>query len=111
MEARVQAKYRLARITNKYHILDIMFYSYYRKRGFTHLHQASRSFRQLLRENYQAALQHSDQVISYAIENNKKVPCGISQIVIPETSFQALVFVHLSGDKLYAGTPDCLYVY
>ena len=41
----IKAKYRLGRITNKYLILDIIFCSFFRQRGFAFLHQASKSFR------------------------------------------------------------------
>lgn len=52
----VKAKYRLGRITNKYLILDIIFYSLFKQRGFAYLNQISKSLRKLLRENFKAAL-------------------------------------------------------
>ena len=50
-------------------------------------------------------------MISYAIENNQKVPCTISQIVIPHEAFNTVFFFLVSGDRLYSGTPYFLYVY
>jgi hypothetical protein len=54
MESVSIAKYRLGKITSKYLILDVIFCVFYRSKGFTFLHQASRSLRKLLKENYQA---------------------------------------------------------
>ena len=41
----VKAKYRLGRITSKYLILDIIFCSFFRQRGFAYMYQASKSLR------------------------------------------------------------------
>jgi hypothetical protein len=64
MESVSIAKYRLGKITNKYLILDVIFYAFYRSKGFTYIHQASRSLRRLLRENYQAGKYMSIDVFS-----------------------------------------------
>jgi hypothetical protein len=72
----VKAKYRLGRITNKYLILDIVFCSFFRQRGFAYLHQASKSLRQLLRENFQAALGLSED----ALDHIEKLPFTISKV-------------------------------
>jgi hypothetical protein len=44
-EPKAEAKYRLGRITSKYLILDIIFSSFFRQRGFSYLHQSSKSLR------------------------------------------------------------------
>ena len=42
---RLKAKYRLGMVTNKYLILEIIFCSSFRQRGFACLHKASKSLR------------------------------------------------------------------
>jgi hypothetical protein len=61
-------KYRLGRITNKYHMLDIIFLSFFRQKSFAYFHRASRSFRQLLKENFKAALFMSEDAFSHMSE-------------------------------------------
>jgi hypothetical protein len=41
----IKAKFRLGRVTSKYLILDILFCSFFRQRGFDYLHQSSKSLR------------------------------------------------------------------
>ena len=78
----VLAKYRLGRITCKYLIIDIIFWSSFRQRGFAFLHQASKSLRKLLRENLLAAITFSKHAIDYI----KELPCTISTVLLPGTA-------------------------
>ena len=41
----LQPKYILGRITSKYLILEILFCSFFRQKGFAYLHQTSKSLR------------------------------------------------------------------
>lgn len=91
-----QPKYRLGKIPNKYLILDIIFFSYYKQKGFKYLLKVSKSFRQLLRENYEAALKISEDALSHLTE----LPCTISQIDLPVSD--EINIVDLSEDRLYA---------
>ena len=58
-------KYSLGKITNKYLILEVIFCSFYKQKGFAYLLQASRSLRKLLRENLNAALFMSEDALSH----------------------------------------------
>jgi hypothetical protein len=58
-------KYSLGKITNKYLILEVIFCSFYKQKGFAYLLKASRSFRKLLRENLNAALFMSEDALSH----------------------------------------------
>ena len=102
----VKAKYRLGRVTNKYLILDIIFFSFFRQRGFNYLHQSSKSLRQLLKENLKAALSQSEDALNHL----KDLPYTVSQINLPE-SYQQVWFVYLSEDRLYTAADETLYVY
>jgi hypothetical protein len=106
MEYNFKPKYRLGRVTNKYHILEILFFSFYRQRGFKHLFKASRSLRQLLIENFTAALAMSDDAFSHI----KDFPSTISQVDLPESDIP-ISFVLLSGDFLYTECNKTLHVY
>ena len=103
----IKAKYRLWRITNKYLILEIIFCSYFRQRGFAYLLQTSKSFRQLLRENFKAALSMSEN----ALEHLKALPCTISKLFMPGTAGEIVCVVLLNGDRLYTEADKILYVY
>ena len=92
----VLAKYRIGKITNKYQILDIIFRSFYRQRGFAYLNQASKSLRQLLRDNNKAALYLSEN----ALEHIKELPCTNYTVKLPGTG-NLVNFVCISGDRLY----------
>jgi hypothetical protein len=59
----MQSKYRLGRIISKYHILDIIFTSFYKEKGIGFLGYTSRSFRQLLIENLKDALSYSEDAL------------------------------------------------
>ena len=46
-----KAKFRLGKVTNKYLILEILSYSFWKQRTFIYLLYTSRSLRELLTEN------------------------------------------------------------
>ena len=54
--ASIHPRYLLGKVKSKYLILEVIFTSFYRKKGFTYLNQASKRLRQLLKENLKAAL-------------------------------------------------------
>ena len=58
----VLPKYRLG---SKYLILEILFRSFYKKKGFTYLYQACKNFRHLLIENIKAALFMSEDALNH----------------------------------------------
>ena len=43
--------YHLGKITNKYHILEIIFFAFYRQKGFKYLQKVDKKFKQLLSDN------------------------------------------------------------
>ena len=49
-------KYRLGKITNKYHILEIIFFAFYRQKGLKYLQKVDKKFKQLLSDNLKAAI-------------------------------------------------------
>ena len=61
----IQPKYFLGKIKSKYLILEVVFTSFYRKKGFTYLNQASKRLRQLLKENLKAALLMSKDALNH----------------------------------------------
>jgi hypothetical protein len=69
-------KYLLGKIPNKYLILDMIFYSYYKQKSFNFIFQACRSFRQLLKENYEASGLMSEDALSHI----KDLPSTITQL-------------------------------
>jgi hypothetical protein len=114
MEA-VQPRYRLGKITNKFLILDIIFSSFFRKNGLTYLFQGCKIFRTLLKENYKAAkfmskeaLKDFEDRVSRSLLHRKDLPCSTSQV---DLSGNDVMFVYLSGDKLYTEADKTLYVY
>ena len=86
-------KYLLGRITNKYIIMDIMFYSFFKRRGINQLFQTSSSFRQLLKENYKAANFYAEDPLDHI----DRMPFTISQRDLPGPVW----FVRLSGERVY----------
>ena len=93
-------------VTNKYLILDIIFFSSFRQGGFAYLHQASKSLRKLLRENFKAALYLSED----ALEHIEELPRTTSKVELPR-SRDAVFLVLLSGDRLYTSEFGTLNVY
>jgi hypothetical protein len=55
----------LGRIKSKYIIMDITFHAFYKQKGINFLLQSSRSFRQLLIENYKAACFYAEDAIDH----------------------------------------------
>ena len=107
MEA-IQPKYRLAKITNKFLILEIIFSSFFRKNGLTYLFQGCKIFRTLLKENFKAAkfmskeaLKDFEDRVSRSLLLRNDLPCTSSQIDLPVNGL--IFFVYLSEDKLYTG--------
>jgi hypothetical protein len=80
MKSKLASKYRLGQITNKYHILDILSWSFFRQKGLPYLFQISTSYRQLLKENYEASLLISEDALSH-IED---LPSTIAQVDLPD---------------------------
>ena len=78
MEA-IHPKYRFGRITSKFLILDIVFYSFYRKKGLNYIFQGCKKFRTLLRENYKSAKFMSEDGLDYI----KELPFTTSQLDLP----------------------------
>ena len=103
----VLAEYRLGKIVNKYLILDIIFFSCLRQRGFVFLHQASKNLRQLLRDNFKAALYLSED----ALEHIEQLPRTISVFELPGISYEEAHFLLLSGDRLYTTAQETLHVF
>ena len=101
-------KYSLGKITNKYLILEVIFSSFYKQKGFAYLLKASRSLRQLLIENLNAALFMSEDALSHITD----LPRTISMIDLPESD-GSVHFVLLSGggDRLYTVADKSLLVY
>jgi hypothetical protein len=93
----------LGRIRNKYIILDIMFKSFFKLKGINFLLGTSRSFRQLLLENYKAATFMSED----AVDHIELMPFKMSKIDLPG----AVDFILLSGDRFYTLRDGTLFVY
>jgi hypothetical protein len=95
-------KYLLGRIANKYIILDIMLYAFYfyKQKGINLLVGTSRSFRQLLIENYKYASLLFEDVLDNI---EKLMPFTVSQIYLPIAKDRCYcpLFVYLSGDRVY----------
>lgn len=102
-----KAKYRLGKIRNKYHILEIIFSSFYKQKGMIYLLQASHSFRQLLIENLKAAYSTSEDALSHLPD----LPSTSTQLVLPGTLMIPVSFLALIGDRLYNAAEKTLYVY
>ena len=102
----LQPKYILGRITSKYLILEILFCSFFRQKGFAYLHQTSKSLRQLLRENFVAALNLSEDVL----EHIQELPFTISKVELPDIGNDVHLLL-VSGDRLYTEADKTLYVY
>jgi hypothetical protein len=100
-------RYRLGKITNKYHILEIISHSFFRQRVFTYLQRASRSFRQLLRENFKAAEFMSVDALSHLSE----LPSRKSYITVGAYFMQASLICLGGHDRFYAEVHETLYVY
>ena len=100
------AKYRLGMVTNKYLILDILFFSFFRKRGFNYIHQTSKSLRLLLEDNYIAALSLSEDALNHL----KGLPSTVSQIDFPESK-DRVSFVYLSEERFYTEADKTLHVF
>ena len=83
-----------------------MFCSSFRQGVFAYLHQASKSLRQLLRENFKVALSLSED----ALEHIEELPCKISKLELPGIG-EKVKFVLLSGDRLFSAADYTLYVY
>jgi hypothetical protein len=92
-----KAKYRLGKITSKYHIFEIIFSSFYKQRGITYLLQASHTFRQLLIENLKAAYSTSVDALSHLAD----LPSTTSHLVLPVSLMIPVSFLALIGDRLY----------
>ena len=103
----VRAKYHLGKITNKYLILDIIFCSFFRKRSFAYLHQTSKSLRQLLIENFMAAISLSED----ALEHIDQLPNTISKFELPGIDYGYVNFLLLSGDRMYTSADKILFVF
>jgi hypothetical protein len=76
-----------------------MFNSFYNKKGMDFIFRASRSLRQLLRENQKAAIFMSEDVLSHI----ERMPFTISQIDVlcPSIREDFPKFLLLSGDRVY----------
>jgi hypothetical protein len=94
MEA-IQPKYRLGKIFNKFLILDVVFYSFFRTEGLNYLFKGCNKFRKLLRENYKCAKFMSEDALDHIME----LPFTISQLDLAGRFY--VYFVYLGGDKLY----------
>jgi hypothetical protein len=77
---RASPKYHLGKITSKYLILEITFSAFSRQKGFKYLQQINKKFKQLLSENFKAALSMSRDSLS----NIKDLPFTLSEIDSPE---------------------------
>ena len=106
MEFTFKPKYRLGKITNKYHILDIIFSTFYKQKGIVFLTKTSRCFRKLLRENLKAALSMSEDALHHILD----LPRTLSQIALPVKE-APVHFVYLHEDLLYSEAGKTLYVY
>jgi hypothetical protein len=80
-----------------------MFYSFFKQKGMHRLLRTSRSFRQLLIENYKAAIYYAEE----ALDHIHQLPFKMSQIDLPGPVF----FVRLSGERVYTSFGGTLYVY
>ena len=107
MESKLAAKYRLGKITNKYHILEILSWSFYRQKSFPCLFQISKSYRQLLTGNYEASLLISEDALSH-IED---LPSTITQVDLPDNITCHVQLVLISEDRIYTVDNQTLYVY
>jgi len=107
MESRFKAysKYRLEKITNKYLLLEIIFFAFYRYKGFKYLQQVDKKLKQLLSDNIKAALFMSKDPYN----DIKDLPFTSSKIDLPEADY--VNFVLISEDKLYGGSNSNLYIY
>ena len=107
MESRYKAysKYRLGKITNKYLLLEIIFFAFYRFKGFKYLQQVDKKLKQLLSENLKAALFMSKD----PYHDIKDLPCTSSKINLPRADF--VNFVLINEDRLYGGSDSILFIY
>jgi hypothetical protein len=83
MQSLTYAKYHLGRIINKYLILDIIFYAFYRKTGLRYLFKGSRNLRQLVIENHQAARNMSTDALS----NIGNIPWIVKNLELGESKY------------------------
>lgn len=104
---KISPKYRLGKITNKYLILEILSYLFFRQKGLSYLFQTSLTFRQLLRENYNASLLLFEDALSHFGD----LPRTHTHIDLPIICSRRLSFLLMSGGRLYAELDSNLYVY
>ena len=102
-----KSKYHLGKIINKYHILEIIFRSFYKQKGISYLLQASHSFRQLLIENLKAAYSTSEDALSHLAD----LPSTSTQVNLPGSLMIPVSFLALIGDRLYNAAEKTFYVY
>ena len=77
----ISPKYRFGKITNKYHILEIFSYSFFKQKGFSYIFNTSPTFRQLLKGNFNAALL----IFEDALSHIDSLPQTHSYIKLPLT--------------------------
>ena len=89
--------------------MDIIFHAFYKKKGINFLLQTSRSYRQLLTENQQAASYCAED----ALDHIEDLPCTISQLDLVDNRYDPRypLLVHLSGERVFACTNENLYVF
>jgi hypothetical protein len=106
MQSVPRANFHLGRITNKYLILEVIFYPFYRKKGLAYLFKGSRKLRQLVIENYQAA-----RYISLdALQHIPKLPQTVTKVDF-EDGYDPVTMVYLNEDRLYTEVDTILRVY
>ena len=103
---KISPKYRLGKSTNKYHILDILSYSFFKQKGFSYIFQTSTTFRQLLKENFNAALL----IFEDALSHIDSLPQTHSYIKLPVTNNE-VSFVLMAAGRLYTEYDSYLHVY
>jgi hypothetical protein len=102
----VKAKYRLGKVTNKYLILDILSYSFWKQSTFIYLLKTSRNLRQLLIQNLLTAQSTCEDALLHI----KELPSTLTDIDLGK-QLSPVSFVLLSGNSLYTDSNRTLQVF